>query len=122
MTTTSNLIHLQQAIDFGFLSQTFKDAIIVTRRLGFRYLWIDALCIVQDSEQDWARESSQMARIYSKGALMLSAVAALDGEWGMFRDRTVLRSHCFGWKEQFLFQRQPEPTSYAERVARPLDE
>lgn len=115
VTTTSNLIHLQRTIDFQSLSQTFNDAIVITRRLGFRYLWIDALCIVQDSQQDWARESSQMARIYRRGTLMLSAVAAPNGEWGMLRDRKVLRSHHFGSREQFLLQKQ------ANTIARPLD-
>jgi hypothetical protein len=36
---------------------TFRGAIEMTRKLGFRYLWIDSLCIVQNDEDDWKQES-----------------------------------------------------------------
>ncbi|KAK1502880.1 hypothetical protein CTAM01_04869 [Colletotrichum tamarilloi] len=35
------------------LSKTFQDAVLVTRRLGIKYIWIDSLCIIQDSKLDW---------------------------------------------------------------------
>ncbi|PMD38524.1 hypothetical protein L207DRAFT_430794, partial [Hyaloscypha variabilis F] len=38
------------------LSETFRVAIIVTRKLGIRYLWIDSLCIFQDFADDWQKE------------------------------------------------------------------
>jgi hypothetical protein len=34
-------------------SATFLEAIRVTRILGYRYIWIDSLCIIQDSSSDW---------------------------------------------------------------------
>jgi Heterokaryon incompatibility protein (HET) len=40
------------------------------------YLWIDALCIVQDDEDDSATESSEMAGVYGRSALTLSATMA----------------------------------------------
>lgn len=51
------------------------DAVLITRRLGYRFLWIDALCIIQDQESkaDWMHESAQMAQIYSQSALTISA-------------------------------------------------
>jgi Heterokaryon incompatibility protein (HET) len=49
------------------------DAVRVTKTLGLRYLWIDRLCIVQDDEEDWARESSQMCNIYEGAVLTISA-------------------------------------------------
>jgi hypothetical protein len=53
----------------GFTSesttQLFQDAISVTRALGIRYLWIDALCILQDSVKDWEQESANMAAVYT---------------------------------------------------------
>jgi hypothetical protein len=42
-----------RGIDVCTLPRSFQDAITVTRELGFRYIWIDALCIVQDSPRDW---------------------------------------------------------------------
>jgi len=56
--TTKNLEELSCMIPTTFLSATFKDAIIVTRCLGFKYLWVDSLCIIQDSLEDWATESA----------------------------------------------------------------
>lgn len=45
------------------LPQTFEDAIIVARLLNTQYLCIDCL-IIQDSVDDWRRESTNMGRIY----------------------------------------------------------
>lgn len=53
-----------KGISISTLPQTFQDAITITRRLGLRYLWIDSLCIIQDSTEDWARESSMMGLVY----------------------------------------------------------
>src|SRR5450755_2564024 len=48
-----NLALLSTGIPVGRLPNTFRHAVSITRRLGFRYLWIDSLCIIQDSEGDW---------------------------------------------------------------------
>jgi hypothetical protein len=55
-----------------------RDAITLTRRLGVRYLWIDALCIIQDSEQDWHELAVRMGEIYSNGFVSISAHDATD--------------------------------------------
>lgn len=53
---------------------------------------------------------------------MLSAVAAPDGEWGMLRERNILRSHRFGWDQEYMFQAQSEWTSmHAKNSSKPLD-
>lgn len=48
----------------------------MVRSLGIRYLWIDALCIVQDGDdgRDWAEQAADMAKIYQGGLLNISAV------------------------------------------------
>jgi hypothetical protein len=46
------------------ITPTIKDAIAITRVIGLRYLWIDALCIIQDDKDDWSHESSQMNLVY----------------------------------------------------------
>jgi hypothetical protein len=43
------------------LPKTFRDSIQVTRALGYKYIWIDSLCIIQ-STADWERESVKMAQ------------------------------------------------------------
>lgn len=70
------------------LPQTFRDAIYITRRLGYRFLWIDSLCIVQDSLIDWQVESVKMNTIYSNAVLNISADAAADSSEGIFDSST----------------------------------
>jgi hypothetical protein len=45
------------------LPPTFRDAVAITRKLGFRHLWIDSLCIVQDSRADWMCEAACMGDV-----------------------------------------------------------
>ena len=56
----SNISQLKTRIELADLPKTFHDAIGVARRLNIRYLWIDSLCIMQDSENDWLKESALM--------------------------------------------------------------
>jgi hypothetical protein len=85
--TMENLFSMMQSIDFEELPKTFKDAIKVTRSLGLRYLWIDSLCIIQDSREDWEKESALMCQIYSNGFCNISAAAAKNCLEGLFFDR-----------------------------------
>ena len=65
-------------------AKVFREAICVTRCLGYRYLWIDALCINQDDDGEKAAEISRMDEIFSGAAANLSATAASSGAEGMF--------------------------------------
>jgi hypothetical protein len=58
-TTTNVVLDHTRYIPFTSLPETSKDAIVLTRSLGYRYLWIDALCIVQDDALDWEREAAE---------------------------------------------------------------
>ncbi|KAF5573399.1 heterokaryon incompatibility protein [Fusarium pseudoanthophilum] len=69
------------------LPKTFRDTIEVTTRLGIRYLWIDSLCIVQDSAEDWRAESSMMGRVYKNALCNIAASASADCQGGLFFDR-----------------------------------
>lgn len=60
-------------IPFEDLSQTFQDAIVACLALGFQYIWIDSLCIIQDSEADWLKEASMMQMAYQNSAFTISA-------------------------------------------------
>jgi hypothetical protein len=82
---------MEKAIPIENLPPTFQDAVHITRRLGFNYLWIDSLCIIQDSPEDWNQESGQMAYIYSNSVLTVSAEAARDGSVGIFRSANMWR-------------------------------
>ena len=69
------------------IPKTFQDAITVTRYLGFHYIWIDSLCIVQDDNEDWARESAKMSSIYANAVLTIAASAAADDTYGFLHQR-----------------------------------
>lgn len=79
----------QQSISLHELPQTIQDAVLVTRGIGVRYLWVDALCIVQDSHDDWARESAQMHDIYGKASLVLVAEISASADEAFLRNRWV---------------------------------
>jgi len=67
--------------------QTIRDAIYITRALGIPFLWIDALCIIQDSLGDWEEEAPKMAEIYSNSVLTIIAAAAPSVSSGIFQQR-----------------------------------
>ncbi|KAK4443654.1 hypothetical protein QBC34DRAFT_443203 [Podospora aff. communis PSN243] len=69
------------------LPPTFRDAVLITRRLGYRHLWIDSLCIIQDSREDWEREALRMGDVYRYGELNISASAARNCHEGIFAKR-----------------------------------
>ncbi|KAJ4390556.1 hypothetical protein N0V93_004152 [Gnomoniopsis smithogilvyi] len=69
------------------LATNFRDAIFATSRLGFRYIWIDSLCIIQGSAKDWQQEAPSMNKVYRNAFLTLSAMASSDAFGGLFRER-----------------------------------
>ncbi|KAK3402313.1 heterokaryon incompatibility protein-domain-containing protein [Sordaria brevicollis] len=62
-----------EGIPIGGLARTFLDAMRITRQLGYRYIWIDSLCIMQDSSEDWNREAQTMAAVYGNSLLTIFA-------------------------------------------------
>lgn len=69
------------------LPKTFREAIQVCRWLDYRYIWIDSLCIFQDSADDWQNESKMMKLVYGQGALTIAAANASDSTKGLFTER-----------------------------------
>ncbi|CCF41923.1 heterokaryon incompatibility protein [Colletotrichum higginsianum] len=87
---------MEEGIRIGDLQQTVRDAIAVTRRLGFRYLWIDALCIIQDCNADKDREIGNMAMIYKNAAVTVAAgTAERAGDGFLDMKATYLPEHRF---------------------------
>ena len=74
---------LEVAIDT--MPQTFVDAIIVTKKLGIQFLWIDALCIIQPSfgdATDWLEEGPRMDVVYENAICTIAATAAAHADEG----------------------------------------
>ncbi|KAI1742961.1 HET-domain-containing protein [Xylaria scruposa] len=83
-TTTETLNLFKDGIRLDSLPQTFRDAVFMTRFLGCRYLWVDSLCIIQDSREDWAREATRMADVYGNAYVTVAAVASANSRGGLF--------------------------------------
>lgn len=78
---------VKDGIEISKLPKTLQDAITVTRKLGIPYLWIDSLCIIQDSDDDKAREINKMPQIYKGAIITISAAIAKDCGEGFLQDR-----------------------------------
>lgn len=76
------------SIDVATLPKVYHDAMSVTRNLGIRYLWIDALCIPSDDLGEYVRESSKFAAVYTSAYLTIAATGARDDSEGLFFQRT----------------------------------
>lgn len=74
----ANKVELESGISITRLTRTFQDALSVVHQLGFAYIWIDSLCIVQDSLLDWQTESTMMGKVYQHSIFNIFAMAAED--------------------------------------------
>ncbi|KAK3490000.1 HET-domain-containing protein [Neurospora crassa] len=72
------------------LPRTFQDAVRLTQRLNVQFLWIDSLCIIQDSPDDWATESAKMRFVYQNTYLNLAAAVSPNSSAGFFFPRYPL--------------------------------
>ncbi|GAB1214741.1 hypothetical protein ATERTT37_003910 [Aspergillus terreus] len=87
-TTQDRLEMYQGEIELSALPQTIRDAIRVTHSLGYRFLWIDSLCILQDSDEDKRNEIGNMRSIYSDASLVIIAASAKKVGDGFLQTRT----------------------------------
>ena len=125
--TTACLADFEKALPMECLSTVFLDAINFTKHCGIQFLWIDSLCILQDSKDDWAQESALMGEVYKHGRCNFAATADAEGGDGFFIDRQPtsfrpgyvhtrwnhLRNGCYLWalEEQMWY-----PPSMAENT------
>ena len=85
--TTANRSSLQHEIPLDQLPKTFLDAIELTHKLGYKYLWIDALCITQDDSRELGEQIAAMQNVYSGSDLTLFAADGFDANEGLNRTR-----------------------------------
>ncbi|KAI4208857.1 MAG: hypothetical protein LQ351_008145 [Letrouitia transgressa] len=83
----SNVHECVRGFPIASLPQTFQDAILVARELSIQFLWIDALCIIQDCQLDWEREVPTMRYVYANSACNISASDSPTQFSGLFRTR-----------------------------------
>jgi hypothetical protein len=85
-TRTSKLVSRTAKIPIDSLPTNFRHAIEITRRIDIRCLWIDALCIIQDSPSDWEQESVKMGHIYDRLFLTIATTTSKDSFGGCFNN------------------------------------
>lgn len=86
-TTTSNVSVYTDGIDASLLPRTLRDVIRVTHTLGFQYLWVDSLCIIQDKDKDKVHEIGCMHLVYRYAHLTIIAANAQKVSDGFLKDR-----------------------------------
>lgn len=84
-TLKAKIKDMQCGIPLEDLPQNFQDAILTVRKLGLRFLWIDALCIIQDDPVDWAREAARMNDVYGSAYLTIVATSASSSADGFLK-------------------------------------
>lgn len=88
-TLKTNISTRLAGLETSDLPKCFTDAFEATANVGFRYIWIDSLCIVQDDSTDWEREASLMSKVYCNAAFTISASLEHNEETGLFREFSV---------------------------------
>lgn len=77
-------------IPFSSLPRTFRDAITIVRKLGFRYLWIDCYCIIQGDQEDWQIECAKMHSTFENSILTIAGPGAGNTEAGILHPRAEM--------------------------------
>jgi hypothetical protein len=77
-TTTKTLPSHKRSIPWSTLPKAFQEAVVLVRALGFRYLWVDSLCLVQDEAQEKLEESLAMDEVFGNAFLTIAATSASD--------------------------------------------
>ena len=120
-TTTLTINDRRREISPDELSKTFREAIELTKRLGFPYIWIDSLCIIQGDKEDWAREAPKMSQYYGNAALTIAATQSESGAGGLYTvtpDFEVTGTTAAGEPYRLVFREQIEHVLLRNDVAK----
>ncbi|KAI0890356.1 heterokaryon incompatibility protein-domain-containing protein [Annulohypoxylon maeteangense] len=82
---------IKNGFSYAELPQTFQDFVRLSRFLRNDYVWIDSLCIIQDSTDDWIQESKTMAEVYRHSKCNIAATASKGPTEYCFRTRDPTR-------------------------------
>lgn len=100
-TTRANLHERKRCLSWEDLPKTFQDAVVVTRWLGIRHLWIDCLCIIQASEdedietgKERSEEISRMGDIYAGSFVTIASHFDSEEPRGISNDGLFLSNRC----------------------------
>ncbi|KAF5010086.1 hypothetical protein FDECE_3728 [Fusarium decemcellulare] len=83
-TQITNIDQYKSEIPWSELSKTFQDAIIFASLMRIENIWIDSLCIIQNSSEDWSAQAVKMAEYYTNSEFTIAATASTDGAGGLY--------------------------------------
>lgn len=95
----------ETTLTISTLPRNFQDAITVTKKLGYEYLWIDSFCITQQSKEDWLEQSAVMASVYVFSEFTIACLASTNPSGGCFRPRNPLWFTPLNMKRLMIQQR-----------------
>ncbi|OAQ66220.1 HET domain-containing protein [Pochonia chlamydosporia 170] len=106
----SNLAQrLATGIPIKLFPQVMQDAILVSQTLGIKYIWIDSMCIIQDSKEDWLHEAATMASIYTNAELTVAASWCATPGQSLFSNRTHIAIDITSFNNEGVFLRRLNP-------------
>jgi hypothetical protein len=97
---TSNIDKFSEGLDMNVLPQTIIDAISVAKSIPVDYLWVDALCIIQDSDEDKVIQLTKMEDIYRNSLVTIVAANADKVSGGFLQprpDEPTVDDNCRLW-------------------------
>ncbi|KAH6975080.1 heterokaryon incompatibility protein-domain-containing protein, partial [Ilyonectria sp. MPI-CAGE-AT-0026] len=83
---SSNIEAFRRGRPIAELPVLFRDVFEVARQFSIRYVWIDALCIIQDQQDDWAKEASTMHLVYSNSVCTIAASGSTSPDDSLFHE------------------------------------
>jgi hypothetical protein len=90
----ASVADFERGLELHVLPKTFQHAISTCIGLGIDFIWIDSLCIIQDSRDDWEHEAFKMAATYINSTLNIAAAASADSSGGLFREEALSQTLC----------------------------
>ncbi|KZL87609.1 heterokaryon incompatibility protein, partial [Colletotrichum incanum] len=120
LTTQTNFRAMTTGIHIAEFPQTIQDAVEITRKLNLRYLWVDALCIIQDSRSDWEVESAKMASVYHNAYLTIAAGTSTCASEGFLHQKHLATAQRQPLRMDWRTDRG-QPTVLAVRIVPAMD-
>lgn len=109
-TESLNIQSLSQGFNLDQLPAAIQDAAHITQKLGLKYLWVDALCIIQDSKVDWEEQSAKMCSIYENAHLTVIASSSDTANVSFLNQRVRPRTfqYCIPGKPDIVLAARAE--------------
>lgn len=91
-TTKQRITSGDSHLDWSQIPHTIQDALIVTASLGYKYVWVDSLCIVQDDDiYKKAKQIGMMSNIYTNATVTILASKAKSSDEGFLTKHGVVQ-------------------------------